>query len=187
MLETLNQILFWILILLLVHEAYTLVRHRGIPNICTAPAIRREMIDIIRNAMATQGKDCYTIVDLGSGNGLFSREIARALPEATVIGVEIAGESVLQARWKAKRAGLKNLSYEKTDFMKFDFARADAVVMYLHPTMMERLGQKLHTEARQGTLILSNKFGLGDGWTPDETHRVPSTFLHQKDFFVYRA
>lgn len=181
-----NGVLFWILIFMLGVQAYTLCFHGGIPNIRTAPALRRAMIAQMKLDYAVRAQGSYTIMDLGSGNGQFTRDIARALPDATVIGVERSAVSVRWARFMQRRAGLANLSYIKGDLFACDFSRTDAFVMYLLPPIMERLGQKLAAEVPDGTLVLSNKFALGKGWVPQAWVPVKSLYLHQNGYYAYR-
>ncbi len=182
-----GKVLFWQLAILLVIDAYFLLFHGGIPNIRTAPAIRAKIIDLLKDDFATRGKPGYTIVDLGSGNGLFTREIARALPQAHIVGIEIARQSLWWSNMWKRYHRLTNLEYRKIDFLKYDFAEADAVVMYLIPPALTKLGQKLHAEARPGTLITSNKFRLGDGWQPQQSLRIKTLYLHQGELHIYRA
>lgn len=188
-LQQTNSILFWLALGGLMVDGYFVLFHRGIPNIRTAPAIRRAIIERLRQDFSRRSASLgrpYTIVDLGSGNGLFTREIAAALPQARVIGVEIARQSVAWANWMKTRAGLANLEYRTQDFLKFDFDEADAVVMFLLPAVLTDLGQRLRVQTRPGTLITSNKFPLGAGWTPQERTRVRTLYLHQGNLFVYR-
>jgi SAM-dependent methyltransferase len=185
-LSLINKILFWVLATLLVVDAYFLFCHGGIPNIRTAPAIRRKIIDLLKQDFETRKLAGYTIVDVGSGNGLFTREIARVLPQAKVIGIEIAWQSVAWSNFWKRRAKLSNLEYKKMSFLDYDFSEADAVVMYLLPNFMIQLGKKLHEEARPSTFITSNKFRLGDGWQPADSLRIKTRYLHQGALHIYR-
>lgn len=177
---------FWFLLLMLAWQAYNLIFNRGVPNIRTAPAVRRKIIEILKQDYAARGKKPYTIFDLGSGNGLFTREIAAALPEARVIGIEI---SAPQYAWSVKQKDkykISNLAYEKADFLVRDLSEADAVVFYLVSTLMESLGKKLHQDLKPGALVTSNRFRLGDGWVPAEIIDVKTLYPHQKKVNVYR-
>jgi hypothetical protein len=185
LIEIVNHILFWIAAFLLLWNLYMLVFNKGIPNIRTAPGIRRQIIALLKKDAAAKGRQAYTIIDLGSGNGLLTREIARALPEATVIGLEI---STTALKWSEKMrdwAGLKNLSYRKADFFEYDMSGADAVVMFLNVYMMGRIGKKLHQNTQKGTLITSNRFALGDHWEPNEVLLVKTLYPFQKKLHVY--
>ncbi|MDD3287378.1 MAG: methyltransferase domain-containing protein [Alphaproteobacteria bacterium] len=181
-----NVVLFWTFMFLLALQAYNILFHKDVPNIRTAPAIRKKIIDLLKTDFEARKISPYTIVDLGSGNGLFTREIAQALPQARVIGIEITRQSVMWSNWRKRRAKINNLEYRRMDFLLYDFSEADAVVMYLVPRFMNSLGKKLHEEAKSGTLITSNKFSLGDGWVPEETMRIKTLYFHQGELRVYR-
>lgn len=180
-LDSLNDILFWVCAFVLCWQAYILLFNRGIPNIRTAPAIRKEMIRILKEAGARR------VYDLGSGGGALSRAIAMALPEARVTGLEISNTACRGAGRKAKRQGLSNLDYVQADFLKYDLSGADAIVMFLIDTMMPPLREKLRKELKPGAIILSNKFPLGGDWVPQEVIAVKTYYLNQKMLYLYRA
>jgi SAM-dependent methyltransferase len=181
-----NTILFWLGFYILLWNAYILLFNRGVPNIRTAPAIRKKIIERLKADAAVKGKVPYVVIDMGSGNGLFTRQIARAMPEAKVIGLEI---STLAYQWSLafqRLCGIKNLEYKKADFFAYDMAEADAVLVFLTIYDMGRVGKKLNENLRPGTLVTCNKFQLGDGWTPQETIDVSTLYPHQKTLNVYR-
>lgn len=179
MLETINAVLFWILLFVLGWQAYILIFNRGIPNIRTAPALRRVMIEQLKKSGSKR------IYDLGSGGGDLSRAIAAALPKAKVTGLEISAGAVRRAQGRSKH--LPNLEYIQGDFMQADLSKADALVMFLIDTMMPPLREKLRRELKPGTLIISNKFPLGGDWVPVETMAVGTWYLNQKMLYLYRA
>mgnify|MGYP001185017565 CR=1 FL=1 len=182
-----DNILRWMLLFLLLVDAYALVFNKGIPNIRTAPAIRKRIIKLLKEEAAKHTRpEPFTVVDMGSGNGLFTREIARALPEARVIGLEISKPALAWSNMFKKLGGLKNLEYVGQDFFSYDLGHADAVVMYLTIYQMETIGKKLHTELRSGALVTSNRFCLGDGWEPEDSISVKTLYPHQKTFHIYR-
>ncbi|HRQ61408.1 MAG TPA: class I SAM-dependent methyltransferase [Alphaproteobacteria bacterium] len=177
--ETINAILFWVLLFVLGWQAYILIFNRGIPNIRTAPALRRAMIDKLKEAGAKR------IYDLGSGGGDLSRTIAAALPDAKVTGLEISAGAVRRAQGRGKH--LPNLEYIQGDFMKADLSQADALVMFLIDTMMPPLREKLRKELKPGTIVISNKFPLGGDWVPAEELSIKTLYLNQKMIYLYRA
>lgn len=179
--DTINGILFWVCGFVLCWQAYILIFNRGIPNIRTAPAIRNEMIRILRAAGVRR------VYDLGAGTGDLSRALAAALPETRVTGIEISAAACRKARARGERAGLSNLSYMQADFMKTDLSDADAVVMFLIDTMMPPLREKLRRELKPGAIVISNKFPLGGDWAPEEEIAVKTRYLNQKMLYLYRA
>jgi len=182
----LNPILFWIAVTALLIDGYFVIFHKGVPNIRTAPAIRTRLIGWLQDDKAARQLASYTILDIGSGNGHLTREIARAMPDTQVIGIEINYLSWLWSVVMARRAGLKNLRYIRQDFMTYDFSGAQAVVMFLIPAVLTMLGRKLHEQAAPGTFIMSNKFPLGDGWQPLRVEQTSTLYLHQGKSYLYR-
>jgi len=186
LLETINHILFWVGIASIIIYGQIVLFNRGIPNIETAPRVRKKIIELLRADFAARNLATYTIVDVGSGNGALTRDIARAMPDARVIGIEIAPHLVWLSGWLARRQKLNNLEYRRMDFMTYDFAGADAAVLFLLPGILAPLGKKLRAEARPGTLITANEFWLFDGWQPQEVIHVQKTLLRQGNLYVYR-
>ena len=134
----------------------------------------------------TRGLAHYAIVDVGSGNGRFSREIAKALPGAQVLGLETAPHCVWWSRGMAKLQKLSNLQYWRGDFMKYDFAKADGMVMYLSAYVASEIGKKLTAQVRPGTLIISNNYRLWNGWEPIEILEIQTVYPQQKHVYIYR-
>lgn len=186
MLYAINEILSWTLLFVLLWNGYILLFNKGVPNIRTAPAIRKKVIEILKEDRAARGKDGYTIIDMGSGSGRFSRQMARSMPEARITGIEWSRLAYWYTSMCKRLFRLENLDYKRADFFGFDVSRADAIVMYLTIYEMGRMGQKLNRELKEGTLVISNRFRLGDGWEPDEVLHVKTLYPHQKQLHIYR-
>lgn len=184
--DTINEILSWILLFVLLWNGYILLFNRGVPNIRTAPAIRKKLIEILKKDREERGIKEYTIIDLGSGTGRLTRDIARAMPDAKVVGLEISKPAYIHSEIGKKLCRLDNLSYVRGDFFEYDLSKADAVVFYLTLYEMGRVADKLYDNLRPGTLVTSNRFKLKLGWEPIEEHMVGTAYLHQKQFYVYR-
>lgn len=177
--------LFVVTLFLLLWNVNILVFNRGIPNIRTAPAIRKKIIALLQEHEAARAdrSQPYIVYDLGSGNGLFARQIARAMPQATVIGVEISGPSYDWSMMMKKQMKIDNLDYKHADVFTHDIRDASAVVLFFY--QLDKLGKKLHDELKPGTLVTSNKFRLGDGWSPVQSLKVFTLYPFQKRLFVY--
>jgi trans-aconitate methyltransferase len=183
--ELFNGVLFWFAAFTLAWNVYFVVFNRGIPNIRSAPAIRKKIIEQLKEDKKRRGRKTYTVVDLGSGNGLFTREIASMMPRAHVIGLEVSPQQYAWATMMKQREKLDNLEYKKVDFFKYDTWEADAVVLFQLDT--HRIGQKLHHDLKKDTLVISNKFPLGDGWKHDRLLEVKTFYPFQKKVYVYHA
>lgn len=128
----------------------------------------------------------YIIIDLGSGNGRTSRYIARQIPQAHIIGIEISYLAYWQSCIMQKLTRIKNLKYKHANFHDVDIADANAVVMFLLGTLMASVRTKLDSDLKEDTLVISNKFKIGGDWTPKEVRDVKTLAPHQKTLFIYR-
>ena len=165
------------------------INRKNVPTLATGFAGRGKMTEILKQEAALHrvkgtGRP-YRIIDLGSGRGELTRHIARAIPEAQVIGIEQARipfwQSALAQRW----FGPANLSYQRLDFFPYDCSDVDAVVFYLSGNFAQRVGEKLHQELKQGSLVISHTFALLGAWTtPAEVLQFRSPF--KETIYVYR-
>lgn len=144
------------------------------------------MIALLKEDKAVKNKENYIIVDMGAGNGRLTRGIAKAIPDAQVIGVEVAALSYFKANVWKRLFNIKNVEYERADFFTYDLSRADAVVFYLTAYEMGRMGEKLKDNLSPATLVLSNRFMLKAGWKPDEQYDINTGYPHQKQLYLYR-
>ena len=183
--EIFLDVLFVVALFLLLWNVNIVALNRGVPNIRTAPAIRKKIIALLQEHEAARADRTqpYIIYDIGSGNGLFSRQIAREMPQAKVIGIEISGPAYAWSVMMKRRLKLDNLQYKNTDIFKYDIRDAGAVVLFFY--QLDKLGKKLHDELKPGTLVTSNKFRLGDGWNPVQSLKVFTLYPFQKRLFVY--
>jgi len=157
----------------------------GVPTIASFPSARRKIIEILQKDFAARAPAArsYTIVDLGSGGGQLSWHIARALPRAQVIGIEISWIPWLRSVLRQRLRGPSNLQYQRVDFWSYDCATADAVVTYLTENIIARVSKKLRRELKPGALVAANDVALRGDWQPIDS--IPTGFLKMQ-VFVYR-
>ena len=187
--DTVNSILAPLLLFMLIWQAYILIFNKGVPNIRTAPAIRRRIIEILQKEYKVHSEKNdkkFKIIDIGCGNGLFTREIAKALPEAEIIGLEWSKAAIEQAKIKSKAQKLTNTHYIRTDFYDYDLKDIDAAVMYLTIYDMGRMGEKLKKELKSNALVTCNRFKLSAGWEPEECLEIKTLYPHQRQLHIYR-
>jgi len=170
-----------ILIGLAVNEYYTFFK-TGVPTIRSWAASRQKMVALLKAEFATRPAP-YQIIDLGSGNGILAIAIARALPNATVVGIELSPLPHATACLRQRFSGLKNLRFIRQDFWTYALNTTDAIVFYQNSKIIERLSQKLAQETKPGALILSNEVHLSAGWQPIASH--PAGWL-KRNIMVYR-
>ncbi len=184
-LDTLNDALFWIGVYVLGWYAVILICNKAIPNIKTAPAIRKVVFEHLKQDI--KHKKNYTVIDLGCADGTFARHLARTIPNINIIGIDVSALDILKARTLNRLFGFKNITYIKKDFMSYDLSQADAICIFLMPHVMQSLRSKLEKELKTGTLVTSNRFAIGGDWKPDKTIDIDTLAVNQKQLYIYRV
>jgi Putative methyltransferase len=160
------------------------INRANVPTLATSFIGRGKMAAVLK-AEADKNPDApYTIIDLGSGRGELTRRIAKAIPKATVLGIEMARIPFWQSVWVQRLLGPKNLSYQCIDFWPYDCSKIDAVVFYLSMPVAQRVGAKLFRELKSGSTVISHTFPLLEAWTLVETISFLTPF--KEVIYVYR-
>ena len=98
-------------------------------------------------------------VDLGAGDGRIVIAMARA--GAHAYGFENVEKYVRRAKTNIARVGLQERAIvTNTDFWNEDVSGFDIVTFYAMAAYMEDLEEKLTTELRPGTIVISNGFKI---------------------------
>ncbi len=97
------------------------------------------------------------VIDIGSGLGGFTLDLARRRPQAACTGIELAPlpwlVSALRATLTASRA-----RFIRGDYERLDFAAFDVVFCYLSPAAMPALYAKCLAEMKTGSKLMSYEF-----------------------------
>jgi len=124
------------------------------------PSPQSVVADMLK--LARVGPDDY-LIDLGSGDGRIVLTAAKVFG-ARGFGVEIRDDLVRQANAAARAQGVADrVHFVRADLFKTDISRASVLTLYLLPDTVNLLRNKLATELRPGTRILSHDYPLG-GW-----------------------
>ncbi len=107
------------------------------------------------------------IIDIGSGLGGFSLDLARRRPDCDVHGIELAPLPWLLSWIRAGVAGSR-ARFIRGDYERLDFADYDVVFAYLSPAAMEQLWNKASREMGKGAILMSLEFTI-PGHPPDVT------------------
>jgi len=107
------------------------------------------------------------VIDLGSGDGRIVLTAAKVFG-ASGFGVEIKDELVKLSNEAAKKEGVaERVKFIKADLFKTDISQATVLTMYLLPNTVNMLKDKLLTELKPGTKVLSHDYPL-TGWIPEK-------------------
>jgi SAM-dependent methyltransferase len=169
--------------ILAIAYAYYAWRTR-IPLVVTQQAARKVVLDLVRQEVEKKPGQKLKIYDLGAGLGGLCIAVARAFPNAEVIGLEMGGPIWAFAALRGLIGGPKNVRFLKRDFWKFDIHDGDIVMCYLGDVVMKELSEKLRRESRPGRLFISNTFPLPADWRPEQ--RIPIDAALSKEILVYR-
>jgi len=133
-----------------------------VPLYLTNTRTRRQLADLLPKANGTKP----IFIDLGCGLGGVVSAVARARPDADVIGVETAPLSFILAWLRLTLFGPRNARIRFQSIWHTDVSQADTVYAFLSPAPMARLNEKLRAEMKAGSIFISNSFAV-PGAAPD--------------------
>jgi tRNA A58 N-methylase Trm61 len=137
---------------ILYHHAKT-----GVPPV---PATTEEIARVIA-LLRTAGLPPHAkIYELGCGWGSLVLGLARAFPEATIVGYELSPLPYLIAKLRAR--GRCRILIERRDYLEASLEDADAVTAYLMIKPMEKLALHLDRSLREGTPVVALCFCFRD-------------------------
>jgi tRNA A58 N-methylase Trm61 len=111
------------------------------------------------------------VYDLGSGDGRIPIMAAKEFG-AHGVGIEIDPALVTQAQANAREAGVEDkVEFRLANMYEADVRSATVVTLFLHPGPNLKLREKLRSDLRAGSRIVSYVWDMG-GWTPAEVRRV---------------
>lgn len=164
---------FAVLALALAAAAATLAAYAatGVAPLTSPRAARRAALELLLpHAPALAGR---TVFELGCGAGALLVEVAAALPESRVVGIEISPIPWAIARIRAR--GRPNVEVRFGDFFREPLDGAGACLCYLMRRPMRRLAEKLDRELAAGTPVIALGF-LFHGRRTEEARWVPAVF-----------
>ena len=152
------------------------------PPLPTHPRTRRRMIEAIRK-LRPAGATGGLIIDPGCGFGGLVLALARAFPEAEVVGIDLQPLPLLVAQLRAKLLGFRNVTFRRGDLFKEDYRGVQVIACFLWGNVMEQLYAKWNAELQDGCVVVSNVHPMPH-WLPIEVMSVTEWALVT---FVTRA
>ncbi len=111
------------------------------------------------------------VYDLGSGDGRIPITAAKEFG-ARGVGIEIDPALVTQAQANAREAGVEDrVEFRLADMYAADVRPATVVTLFLHPGPNLKLREKLRSDLRAGSRVVSYVWDMG-GWTPADVRRI---------------
>jgi hypothetical protein len=108
------------------------------------------------------------LIDLGSGDGRIVITAAKRYG-AQGFGVDIDDKLVALSNRAASREGVgERVKFYRQDLFTTAIGQATVVTVYLLPTTVNMLRDKLRRELRPGTRVVSHDYPI-EGWTPERT------------------
>ncbi len=132
----------------------TLSLWKGAPFV---PSKDKDVDEILRKVGLKKG---MKFLELGCGDG---RVVCKAVKEYGVVGrgVDISPLWLVCARIRARIMGIDNkVEFRVEDILKTDMAWADAIYLYMMPRFLDNNAEKIFTNCRPGTLIISYTFDI---------------------------
>ncbi|KAM7372154.1 hypothetical protein PAMP_009347 [Pampus punctatissimus] len=120
-----------------------------------------------------------SLVDLGSGDGRIVLEAHRQ-GFTPAVGYELNPWLVRLAHFHAWRAGFRGkVSYRREDLWKVDLTECKNITVFLAPSVLSLLQEKLQAELPDDALVVAGRFPLPD-WTPCriEGHGVDRAWMY---------
>jgi len=178
--HVLGDILLGFAALLTLFLCVTLAWHvfHPVPFVATPYPVIREMIRL------TDLKGRETVYDLGAGDGRLLAEVLRLHPSVRAIGYEIIPTVWLLGMLR-RCVSRRPFTLRLRNALKADVSDADAVFLYLFPTVMGDLKQLFDRQLRPGTPVVSNTFRI-PGKTEESSSQVRLATGRIVTIHVYR-
>ena len=166
-----SVLILWLIFIVLLGIWFLWPSLIGAPWVPTSRGRVRQMLEL---AQVTEED---VVLDLGSGDG---RILILAAKEfgARAIGIEVDPLRAFWSRLAARRRGLgEKVKVIRGNFFHQNFADATVVTIYQTTDVNKQLREKLSTELKPGTRVVSNCFEFA-GWKPVKTTKKPNLYLY---------
>lgn len=135
---------------------------------------RKKVIDLVLGVIKPQPNQ--TVYELGSGSAKFLQKVEKKFPNVKLIGLEYSTFIFVFSSLFLKLKHSKIKICRKNIF-DVNLKEADIIYGYLFPSMMAKLGEKIRTECKPGTIFVSSMFSV-PGWEPKQTIKQGSGTIY---------
>ena len=149
----------------------------GIPPF---PSTQKEVLSVIRLLQQEKIPENAIIYELGCGWGTLASALAKAFPNAKIIGIEISPIPWLFCYIRMRK--FKNVKIKLGNFFSHPLSDADAITAYLMIKPMTKLSKKLEAELRPKTPVVTVAFCFK---YRKPTITIPRKGLLQSDVTLY--
>lgn len=150
------------------------------PSMPTDARTRKTMIDLALRYFPTDAE--FHAADLGSGYGHLICSFTKTFSNATITGYEILRPPFFLSRLCFRNN--RRVNIVKGDFLRHDLSSYDLIMTFYKDMKSDhRLAEKLKTECRPGTVIISNNF-LIHGMEP-KLEATAKLLLGQRTSYLY--
>jgi precorrin-6B methylase 2 len=133
-----------------------------------SPFVPSDMTNVERMVTLAGLRDGDVVVDLGSGDGRIVFASLRSNPRVKGIGVEMDAALVEKTNAAAQAQGFTGRArFVHQNAFDADLSGVDVIYMWLWTEVQQMLRAKILAEARPGTRVVTNLWGMGS-WEPDE-------------------
>ena len=133
-----------------------------------SPFVASDMTNVERMVKLARLRPGDVVVDLGSGDGRIVFTSLRGNPKVTGWGVDLDAALVDKTNAAARAQGFGNRAqFFHRNAFDADLSKVDVIYMWLWTEVQQMLRAKILAEARPGTRVVTNLWGMGS-WQPDE-------------------
>jgi len=173
--------------------AFAAVASAQAPGVAGAPYVPTPT-DIVDRmlTLAKIGPKDY-VIDLGSGDGRLVITAVAKYKARGGMGIDIDRGLVKQSNDNAAKAGVADrVKFVEGDLFGMNVEQATVVTLYLLPSMMGQVEQKLRKELKPGTRVISHDYAL-PSWKPvevvmfDAQEKIPISGTTRTHLLLYHV
>jgi len=157
---TVLQILELLVLALVIVLGLSLLVTHALTGVPTMSAGRAEKADVVALLQQAGLPDRTIVYDLGCGWGAQLVSLARAFPDAQIRGIELSPFPYFISRLRTH--DLPNVVVRRGNFFGLDLGDAQAIICYLMPRAMVKLGPFLDGMLKTGTPVVALTFWFRD-------------------------